>query len=80
MQTDNHRNRQRLTKSDDRMLAGICGGIAAFLGWRSRAVRVFWCVATFLTGIVPGVVTYLLFAIAMPPAPRPFNLDDFRVQ
>lgn len=80
MQTGNNRNRPRLTKSHERVVAGVCGGIAAFFGWQPRVLRALWCLATLMTGMAPGFVAYLLFAMAMPPPPPRFNLDDFRVQ
>jgi phage shock protein C len=75
----NHRQ-QRLTRSDDRILAGVCAGIAAFLGWQPRATRALWCLASILTGLVPGVVAYMLLGFSMPPSQKRFNIDDFRAQ
>jgi phage shock protein C len=73
----------RLTKSNDRMLAGVCGGLAEFLGWQPRAVRTFWVAVGILTGGIPALVVYTLLAATMPPnpsKPRKFNLEDHRVQ
>lgn len=73
----------RLTKSNDRMLAGVCGGLAEFLGWQPKGVRAFWVVVGILTGGIPALVAYALLAIAMPPnptKPRRFNIEDHRVQ
>ena len=73
----------RLTKSSDRILAGVCGGLAEFLGWEPKAVRAFWVVVGILTAGIPALVAYTLLAIAMPPGPtgpRKFNIDDHRVQ
>ena len=79
----NQGSQPRLTKSSSRMLIGVCGGIADFLGWTPRAVRFLWLTVTILTGVVPGVVAYILLAAAMPPSPtvsKPFDLEQFRVQ
>ena len=71
----------RLTRSEDRVLAGVCGGIAKFLGWQPRAARAMWCLVTLLTGFVPGALAYMLLGFAMPPPDQKrFNLDDFRVR
>jgi phage shock protein C len=73
----------RLTKSNDRLLAGVCGGIAEFLGWQPRAVRALWVVVGILIAGIPALVIYLLLAVTMPPnptKPRKFNLEDHRVQ
>ncbi|WP_329740623.1 PspC domain-containing protein [Dyella sp. A6] len=48
----------------DRKLAGVCGGLAAFLGWDPTLVRVLWIVLTLLGG--SGVLIYLILWLAMP--------------
>jgi phage shock protein C len=73
----------RLTKSNDRILAGVCGGLAEFLGWQPRAVRALWVVLGILFAGIPALVIYALLAIAMPPNPtkrRKFKIEDHRVQ
>ena len=72
------RNGHRLTRSRDRKIAGVCGGLAEFFGWHPRAVRALFVVATLLTGGT-AIVVYALLGWVMPPA-RTFNLDDFRAQ
>ena len=59
-------NNKRLKRSDDRQLAGVCGGIAEFLGWQSSAVRALWVTGTILSG-GSGFIIYTLLAYAMPP-------------
>lgn len=61
--------RRRLVRSrDDRMIAGVCGGIARYLGVDSTIVRVVFVVGAFAFG--PGLVAYLVLWIAMPNEPR----------
>lgn len=80
MDAGKNQKQQRLTRSDNRILAGVCGGIAVFLDWQPRATRALWCVATILTGFIPGVVAYMLLGFAMPPPQKRFDINDFRVQ
>jgi len=69
----------QLTKSTDRKIAGVCGGIAEWLGWSAASIRaLFVIVSVFFLGI-GGVLLYALLAWTMPP-PRNFNLEDFRAQ
>jgi phage shock protein C len=69
----------QLTKSTDRKISGVCGGIAEWLGWSAASIRaLFVIVSVFFLGI-GGVLLYALLAWAMPP-PRNFNLEDFRAQ
>lgn len=81
MQGENRAPHFRLTKSRKRWLAGVCGGIADFLGWTPQSVRFLWVTVTALTVVVPAVVAYSLLAVAMPPpGDDPFDIDRFRVR
>jgi len=56
---------KRLSRSrSDRKLAGVCGGVAEFLGWDPTLVRVLWIVLTMLGG--SGILIYLILWVAMP--------------
>ncbi|WP_243043101.1 PspC domain-containing protein [Dyella sedimenti] len=56
---------KRLHRSlTDRKLAGVCGGIAEYLGWDPTLVRLLWVVLTLLGG--SGVVAYIVLWIVMP--------------
>jgi phage shock protein C len=71
----------RLTRSNDRLIAGVCGGIAAFLGWSPSAVRALYVFVSIVSVAFPGIVAYLLLWWVMPPPPdSAFRLDDFRRQ
>lgn len=55
-----------LTKSSsDKMLAGVCGGLAQQWDMDSTLVRVLYVVLTLITGIVPGLLVYLILALVM---------------
>jgi phage shock protein PspC (stress-responsive transcriptional regulator) len=55
----------RLTRSDtDRLLAGVCGGIAAYLGLDSTLVRLAFVVLLLASGI--GLPMYLILWLIMP--------------
>jgi phage shock protein PspC (stress-responsive transcriptional regulator) len=59
---------KRLCRSrQNRMLAGVCGGIAEYLGWDPTLVRVAWIVLTLLGG--SGILIYLIFWLVMPESP-----------
>ena len=38
------------TKSKDKKIAGVCGGIAKHFGWDVSMVRIAYVILTFLTG------------------------------
>lgn len=58
---------KRLRKSRDRMLAGVCGGIAEWLGWDPTVVRILYVVVSVLSIAFPGILVYLLLWFVMPP-------------
>jgi len=56
----------------DRRLAGVCGGLAAELGWSSFRVRLIWVLTTIFTGFA-GALVYLALWFLMPPAPLDYE-------
>jgi phage shock protein C len=64
--------RKRLYRSaTDCKIAGICGGVAAYLNVDSTFIRLIWAVITVIPGmIVGGIVAYLLAWIIIPREPR----------
>jgi phage shock protein C len=55
-----------LRKSRDRAIAGVCAGIAEFLGWQPVQIRAIFIACTVIWGA--GLWVYLILWIAMPPA------------
>lgn len=67
---------QRLTRSrDERMLAGVCGGLAEYLGMDTTLMRVLWVVATFISGGVT-LIAYPVFWLVMPESGRLTSAAD----
>ena len=51
----------RLTRSkNDRMIAGVCGGLAKFLGLDPSLVRIGVVLVGFITALVPMFLTYVI--------------------
>lgn len=60
---------ERLYRSpDDRMLAGVAGGVAESLDADPSLVRVVWAVLVFLTGGL-ALLVYIVMAIVVPERP-----------
>ena len=57
---------------DDRVIAGVCGGLAENLGWSSFRMRLVWALATFFTAFA-GVIVYLVLWFLMPQSPPTFE-------
>ncbi len=64
-------NIMRVCRSqNDRVVAGVCGGLAEHLGWSPFRVRVVWVLATIFTAFA-GVIVYFALWFLMPKAPQP---------
>lgn len=58
---------KRLTRTlDDRIIGGVCGGLAKYFNIDPAFVRIGWVLITFFTGILIGVVTYIVMMIVVP--------------
>lgn len=57
---------RKLTKSSNKMLAGVCAGIAEYLGWDITLVRVVYLILSLFTAAFPGLLLYILLCIVMP--------------
>ena len=57
-----------LTRSkSERMLLGVCGGVAKWLGWDPTIVRVAYVLVSVCSAGFPGIFVYLILALVMPP-------------
>jgi phage shock protein PspC (stress-responsive transcriptional regulator) len=48
------------------MLAGVCGGLAEWLGWDPTLVRALYVVLSVLSAAFPGLIVYLILWFVMP--------------
>lgn len=51
---------------DDRVLAGVVGGIARRFGWSSTLLRVLYVVFSVLSAAFPGIIAYVVLWLLMP--------------
>jgi phage shock protein C len=51
-----------------RILGGVCGGIAEFLGWDPTLTRVLYVVVSILSAAFPGIIVYIALWVLMPRA------------
>ena len=54
----------------DAMIAGVCGGLAEFLGWPATRVRILYVVVSALSVAFPGILAYFVLWLVVPKAPR----------
>ena len=59
---------KRLYKSQtNKMLCGVCGGVAEYLNVDPTIIRLLWAVLIFAFGT--GILAYIVAAIIMPDGP-----------
>jgi phage shock protein PspC (stress-responsive transcriptional regulator) len=51
---------------EHRILAGVCGGLADWLGWDPTLVRVLYVVISVFSAAFPGILAYIILWILMP--------------
>lgn len=69
----------KLHKSNDRVFGGVYGGIAEYLEWDKRMLRILTVAAVLFIGF--PVLVYVVLCFAMPGDPHnPFDLNDYRYQ
>jgi phage shock protein C len=57
-----------LKKSHDKMIAGVCGGIAEWQGWDPTIVRIVYVLVSIFSAAFPGILVYIILMLIMPPA------------
>jgi len=50
----------------NRIVAGVCGGLAEWLGWDPTLVRVLYVLVSILLAAFPGILVYIVLWILMP--------------
>jgi phage shock protein PspC (stress-responsive transcriptional regulator) len=58
--------RPPLRKSKNKMIAGVCAGIAEWTGWDVTVVRLLYVLLSVLSAAFPGILVYLVLWIVMP--------------
>jgi phage shock protein C len=51
--------------TDNRIVAGICGGIADFFGWEANIVRLLFVLTSLFTIGLPSLLIYIGLAFLM---------------
>lgn len=60
---------KKLYRSNDRKLAGVCGGLGEYLGIDPTLVRVLYVLISLFSTGFPGLIVYLILALVIPNQP-----------
>lgn len=51
---------------NDRMIAGVMGGIAHRFGWNTTLLRILFLVVSIASAAFPGILVYLILWLLIP--------------
>jgi phage shock protein PspC (stress-responsive transcriptional regulator) len=49
-----------------KIIAGVCGGLAEWLGWDPTVVRIAYVVISIASVAFPGIIAYIVLWMVMP--------------
>lgn len=61
------KTKKELTKSSDKVVSGVFGGVAEYFGWDKAITRAILII--FPGNIILGLLIYFIAALVMPDAP-----------
>jgi len=50
----------------NKLIGGVCGGMAEHFGWSVTATRVIYVLASVLSAAFPGAIVYLILWLVLP--------------
>lgn len=60
-------NNKKLTRSSaDKVVAGVCGGLAEWIGWDVTLVRLIYVLISIFSAGFPGFIVYVILWVIMP--------------
>ena len=51
------------------IIAGVCGGIAEWLGWSPTWVRFLYVLVSVISAGFPGTIAYIILWVVVPKSP-----------
>ena len=60
-------NKAKLTRSNNRVIAGVVAGIAEWLGWDIGLTRLLYLLVSIFSAGFPGILVYIILWVVMPP-------------
>jgi len=62
----------------NRMISGVCGGIAEKFNMDPTIIRLIWALLTFVTAEFPGIIIYIICAIVIPSEEEEIPIDNLK--
>ena len=61
---------RKLRRSRNKVIAGVCGGLAEWFGWPAGRVRVAYLIISIISVAFPGTLVYIILWFVMPGPDR----------
>jgi phage shock protein PspC (stress-responsive transcriptional regulator) len=70
---------KKLTRSTNKILAGVCGGIAEYFDIDPTLVRILYAALSFFSAAFPGLILYIIMMLIMPEKDKNDKYEDAQV-
>ena len=70
---------KKLTRSTNKILAGVCGGIAEYFDIDPTLVRILYAALSFFSAAFPGLILYIIMMLIMPEKDKNDRFEDAQV-
>lgn len=70
---------KKLVRSANRVLGGVCGGLADYMDVDPTLVRVVYVALTIFSAAFPGVLLYIILLLLIPEKGPNDNIEDAEV-
>lgn len=71
--------KKKLVRSANKVLAGVCGGIADYFDVDPTLIRVLYAVLSLFSAAFPGLLLYIILLLLIPEAGRNDHYEDAQV-
>ena len=61
----------------EKMLSGVCGGIAVYLNVDPTIVRLVWALVSLFSAAIPGVLLYVICVLIIPEEPDAYDTTGY---
>lgn len=61
----------------ERMLEGVCGGIAVYFNIDPTIVRLIWALVSIFSAAIPGVLLYIVCSFIIPEEPDAYDTTGY---
>ena len=68
---------KKLYRSNNKVIAGICGGIAEYMDIDPTIIRVVYAALTIFMAAFPGLLLYILLILIIPAKPPKDKNDGY---